>query len=85
MQVPAWMWPHTQKAQPTFSVRLGRVLHWTTTGYAALAVLAMVTVIIFVVAGVDGYQLDFDFWTLPFLSAAAFMFGRGVRFILAGE
>lgn len=85
IQLPAWMWPQTQQAQTTWSVRLGRVIHWICTGYAVMCGLVMLVVTIRVLAGDDGAEFDFEFWALPFLAAGSFMFGRGIRFILAGE
>lgn len=67
------IWPAVTKLNPNGFQRLARVLHWTFLGGAALCVLAA-----------PGQGPDY-YLPLALGAAALAMFGRALRYIMAGE
>lgn len=79
-----FFWP-TAKPEVGAVGRLGRVLHWTGSGFAVLWAIAAIGNLVSAILGFqnnDGYG-----WALICALAAVlgYLFARGVRYVLAGE
>ena len=77
-----WFWPQNVREDPGFINRMGRVFHWTWVAISA-PLFAIGAVI-----GVFGTLLDTERVmgdTMICLSIAAWMIGRGGRYIFSGE
>jgi hypothetical protein len=76
------LWPGHAKPEPTFSGRLGRLLHWVSLGLAA-----MWTVMATVIALEDGASANNAVSLIACLGLAALaaIIGRGLRYLVAGE
>lgn len=77
-----WFWPQNVREDPGFINRMGRVFHWTWVAISA-PLFAIGAVI-----GVFGTLLDTERvmgGTMICLSIAAWMIGRGGRYIFSGE
>lgn len=76
----SWLWPRGLNEEPSMTVRIGRLLHWSFVGVALL--IATVSV----VGAVQQNFAEPVFYVTVILIWFAFaMLGRGLRYLLARE
>ena len=82
--MPNWIWPKHSKIDPKAVVRLGRVLHWTFSGFASLMAFG-VLIALFNPAGMSSKEANAMLAITLAFTVVTFLCGRGLRYIFSGE